>query len=60
MKIGIIQHKIDFKYSYDCRKQTYNIEIPEREIRKYLFDKPHSKIVDVYFEIVGVESEGKE
>lgn len=60
MKIGIIQHKIDFKYSYDCTKQTYNIEIPEREIRKYLFDKPHSKIVDVYLEIVGVESEDKE
>lgn len=57
MKIGIIQDKIDFKYSYDWTKQTYNIEIPEREIRKYLIDKPHSKIVDVYIEIVGMESE---
>lgn len=59
MKVGIIQDKIDFKYSYNCMKQTYNIEIPEREIRKYLIDKPHSKIVDVYLEIVGVESEDK-
>ena len=57
MKIGIIQDKIEFKYSYDQTKQTYNIEIPEREIRKCLIDKPHSKIVDVYLEIVGVESE---
>lgn len=60
MKIGIIQHKIDFKYSYDWAKQTYNIEIPEREIRKYLFDKPHSKIVDVYLEITEMKSEAKE
>lgn len=60
MRIGIIQDKIDFKYSYDCRKQTYNIEIPEREIRKYSIDKSHSKIVDVYLEITEMKSEVKE
>lgn len=60
MKIGIIQDKINFKCSYDSAKQTYNIQIPEREIRKYLIDKTHSKIVDVYLEIVEVESEGEE
>lgn len=60
MKIGIIQHKIDFKYSYDYTKQTYNIEIPEREIRKYSIDKSHSKIVDVYLEFTEMKSEAKE
>lgn len=60
MKIGIIQDKIDFKCSYDCAKQTYSIEIPEREIRKYLIGKSYSKIVDVYLEITEMKSEDKE
>lgn len=59
MKVGIVQNKVDFKYTYDERKEMYIIEIPASEIRKNLIDKPNSRIVDVYLEIVGTESEDK-
>ena len=57
MKVGIVQNKVDFRYTYDERKEMYIIEIPASEIRKNLIDKPNSRIVDVYLEIVGTESE---
>ncbi len=57
MKVGIIQNKVEYKCTYDERQRVFNIQIPEREIRKNLVDKPHSKIIDLYLEIVGVESE---
>lgn len=57
MKVGIIQNKVEFKCTYDERQKIFNIQIPEREIRKNLIDKPHSKIVDLYLEIVKAESE---
>ena len=57
MKVGIVQNKVDFKYTYDEGREMYIIEIPASEIRKNLIDKPNSRIVDVYLEIVGIESE---
>lgn len=57
MRIGIIQNKVEFKCFYDETRMMYNIQIPESEIRKNLVDKPHSRIVDVYLEIVEAESE---
>lgn len=56
-RVGIIQNKVEFKCIYDARERMFNIQIPESEIRKNLADKPHSRIVDVYLEIVGAESE---
>jgi hypothetical protein len=60
MKVGIIQNKVEFSCTYDERERMFNIQIPESEIRKNLIDKPHGRIVDVFLEIVGVESEAKE
>lgn len=56
-RVGIIQNKVGFKCTYDARERIFNIQIPESEIHENLTDKPHSRIVDVYLEIVGAESE---
>ena len=60
MKVGIIQNKVEYKCTYDERQRVFNIQIPEREIRKNLINKPHIKIIDLYLEIAEVESEDKE